>query len=220
VVVDDAGKGAALLAADGDDEAAVAQGNERLLDHVGETGFLEESFQAALDGMLELSCALAQGVQGGAGAVEDRAVGIEAAMEVGAQARAEVGPGGESAQGGAGEAGLAVEEAGDLSGGVEEGAHEEQLRAIEDGACRGNAAEDCFGVVEEDSRQGGTGIEDGEHIGVQIRTGSVGIGAGGWADGVDDGATARRLGIAADGVEEGAELEDCESVLVHQRRGL
>ena len=65
-----AGQSAALFPADRDDEAAIAQSDERLLDDVGEAGLLEESFQTALDGLFELRSPLPEGAQRGTGAVQ------------------------------------------------------------------------------------------------------------------------------------------------------
>jgi hypothetical protein len=209
-----------LFAADGDHEAAVAQGDERLLDHVGEARLFEESFQAALDGVFEVGGALAQGMEGGAGAIEYGTGGIEAPVQVGGERCAEVGPGRQGAQGGSGLTGFTAEEGGDLGGGIEEPAHEEQFRAIEHGAFGSRAPEGCFRVVEKHPWEGGSGVKDGEDVGIEVGAGQIVRGAQGGPDGLDEGATAGRLSVAADGVEEGTELEDSKGVWVHQRRGL
>jgi len=219
VIVDDAWEGALLIPADGDDEAAIAEGNEGILEGLGDGGVFEQSFEAALEGLFELDGALAEAAELGAGGVEEGAILIEAAVEVGAELGAGVDVGGEGAECGPVAAGFALEEGGGLGGGIEEGADEEEVGAVEEGAFGSDAAQGLVGVGEAESGEAGSGIEQGQHIGVERDAGLARFRLGGGADGLDGLATEGGLGVAADGLEEGPELEDIEGVLVHQCKG-
>ncbi len=214
--MDDTGEGGPLLAAHGNHETAVAQGHKGLLDGVRQTGFPEESFQAALEGLLELRGTLPEGAQGLAGGVEDGAVPVQAAVQVGAEVGAGVDTGCQGRESGPGQARLAVQEGVGFRRGIEHPAHLKQVRAVKDSALGGNAAEGLSGVLEPQPREGGPGVEYREDIRIERRTGRWAGATGRGTDGRHRRVAAGRLRVPPDSLKEGTEFEDVERVLVHQ----
>ncbi len=136
-------QGVAVVPADRDDVAAIANSDEFFLEGAVVFVTADDLVKATLDALLHLADLSAQVAQAFAGRIQDSAVDIKAALEGGAQVGADFQGGGQSAQVREILTFAVLDKSGCLCYSVKETADDEQILAGQDSAFRGGLAQDA-----------------------------------------------------------------------------
>jgi len=206
---------AALVGLDGDDVAAVAQGDDGLLGDLATEGRVEDLLEPGVESVVSDADVAAEDGERGAGGVGDLGAGADAAIDVGGEVRDGV-----EALGELSEEGQAIGETGDggaqLAGGGEGGGDVEKLGGLEgasEGGLGGEGA-DVAGVAEADAW---VHLAEVASLGGEALTvDDLGV-VGGGAEGEGEVAAGREGGMAGQAGQDLVELQDAEGVLVQGR---